>query len=261
MTPGQSAAWRTSPPSDGARRGSAGWSPRGAAVQSPGFNLIELPGDAVGSLPKRPLARNGVEFGTQTSGTGDRWFTTPAPIVDGLYFPGYSIADAAPDLGESAITETAGLGGFAIAADEFRGESGGDRGAQSRRYRDCASPRGRRPDRCRHHAGTTRVLHQGRDGTRLDRAERNAVKKWHGCPASLPRGAVTTPHQCRAASLRRVRGTAVTGSERALSPMQDLRGGARWSTFFLLPLSQPYPGVAAVLSMNSIPADFKAAFN
>ncbi len=57
MTPGQSAAWRTSPPSDGARRGSAGWSPRGAAVQSPGFNLIELPGDAVGSLPKssKPL--------------------------------------------------------------------------------------------------------------------------------------------------------------------------------------------------------------
>ena len=39
-----------------------------------------------------------------------------APIVDGLYFPGYSIADAAPDLGDSAITETAGLGGFAMAA-------------------------------------------------------------------------------------------------------------------------------------------------
>jgi len=67
-------------------------------------------------LPKQPLARNGVEFGIQTSGTGDRWFTAPAPIVDGLYFPGYSIADAAPDLGDSAITETAGLGGFAMAA-------------------------------------------------------------------------------------------------------------------------------------------------
>ena len=67
-------------------------------------------------MPKQPLARNGVEFGIQTSTTGDRWFTTPAPIVDGLYFPGYSIADAAPDLGDSAITETAGLGGFAMAA-------------------------------------------------------------------------------------------------------------------------------------------------
>jgi hypothetical protein len=50
------------------------------------------------------------------SGTNDRWFTSPAPIVDGLYFPGFSIADAAPDLGDSAITETAGLGGFAMAA-------------------------------------------------------------------------------------------------------------------------------------------------
>ena len=62
------------------------------------------------------MARNGVEFGIQVSGTGDRWFTAPAPVVDGLYFPGYSIDDAAPDLGDSAITETAGLGGFAMAA-------------------------------------------------------------------------------------------------------------------------------------------------
>ena len=62
------------------------------------------------------MARNGVTFGIQVSGTGDRWFSSPAPVVNGLYFPGYSIADAAPDLGDSAITETAGLGGFAMAA-------------------------------------------------------------------------------------------------------------------------------------------------
>ncbi|HYM30997.1 MAG TPA: DUF1116 domain-containing protein [Candidatus Cybelea sp.] len=62
------------------------------------------------------MARNGVDFGIQLSGTGNRWFTAPAPVVDGLYFAGYSIADAAPDLGDSAITETAGLGGFAMAA-------------------------------------------------------------------------------------------------------------------------------------------------
>jgi len=62
------------------------------------------------------MARNGVEFGIQLSATGARWFTAPAPVVDGLYFPGYSMADAAPDLGDSAITETAGLGGFAMAA-------------------------------------------------------------------------------------------------------------------------------------------------
>ena len=62
------------------------------------------------------MARNGVKFGIRVSGLSDQWFTTPAPVVDGLYFPGYSIDDAAADLGDSAITETAGLGGFAMAA-------------------------------------------------------------------------------------------------------------------------------------------------
>lgn len=60
------------------------------------------------------MARNGVEFGIRVSGTGARWFTAPAPIVDGLFFPGYSQAEAAPDLGDSAITETCGIGGFAM---------------------------------------------------------------------------------------------------------------------------------------------------
>jgi hypothetical protein len=69
-----------------------------------------------GSSMVTAMARNGVEFGIRVAGTGDRWFTAPAPVVDGLYFPGYTIADAAPDLGDSAITETAGLGGFAMAA-------------------------------------------------------------------------------------------------------------------------------------------------
>jgi hypothetical protein len=69
-----------------------------------------------GSSMVTAMARNGVDFGVQLSGTNDWWFTSPSPIVDGLYFPGYSIADAAPDLGDSAITETAGLGGFAMAA-------------------------------------------------------------------------------------------------------------------------------------------------
>lgn len=62
------------------------------------------------------MARNGVEFGIRTSGTGDTWFTAPAPAVQGLFFPGYGAQDAAPDLGDSAIMETAGLGGFAMAA-------------------------------------------------------------------------------------------------------------------------------------------------
>jgi hypothetical protein len=62
------------------------------------------------------LARNGTDFGIRVSGTGDAWFTAPAPEVKGLYFPGYGPADANPDLGDSAITETAGLGAFALAA-------------------------------------------------------------------------------------------------------------------------------------------------
>ncbi len=62
------------------------------------------------------MARNGVDFGIRVSGTGHAWFTAPAPMVDGLFFPGYSQADAAPDLGDSAITETAGIGGFAMGA-------------------------------------------------------------------------------------------------------------------------------------------------
>ena len=76
--------------------------------------------DAAAGVPHSSMvtamARNGVEFGIRLSGTGDRWFTTPAPFVDGLYFPGYSMADAARDIGDSAITETAGVGGFAMAA-------------------------------------------------------------------------------------------------------------------------------------------------
>lgn len=69
-----------------------------------------------GSSMVTAMARNGVEFGIRVSGTGHQWFTAPAPVVDGLFFPGYTTADAAPDLGDSAITETAGVGGFAMAA-------------------------------------------------------------------------------------------------------------------------------------------------
>jgi len=69
-----------------------------------------------GSTLVTAMARNGVEFGIRVSGMGDRWFTAPAPFVEGLYFAGYSAQDANPDLGDSAITETFGIGGFAMAA-------------------------------------------------------------------------------------------------------------------------------------------------
>jgi hypothetical protein len=62
------------------------------------------------------MARNGTDFGIRVSGLGDRWLTAPASVPNGLYFPGYSSADANPDIGDSTITETAGIGGFAMAA-------------------------------------------------------------------------------------------------------------------------------------------------
>jgi hypothetical protein len=61
------------------------------------------------------MARNGVRFGIRMSGTGDEWFEADALPVEGLYFPSYGPDDAAKDLGDSAITETAGIGGFAMA--------------------------------------------------------------------------------------------------------------------------------------------------
>src|SRR5215216_7480838 len=62
------------------------------------------------------MARNGTEFGVRLSGTGDSWFTGPSGMIDGLYLPGYGAEDANPDIGDSTITETIGIGGFAMAA-------------------------------------------------------------------------------------------------------------------------------------------------
>lgn len=78
--------------------------------------MLDAAAGIKGSSMVSVMCRNGVEFGIRLSGTGGKWFTAPAPVVEGLYFPGYSKADAAGDLGDSAITETAGLGGFAMAA-------------------------------------------------------------------------------------------------------------------------------------------------
>jgi hypothetical protein len=62
------------------------------------------------------MARNGVEIGIKVSGLGNRWFIAPAAEVKGLYFPGFSVVDANKDIGDSAIMETGGVGGFAMAA-------------------------------------------------------------------------------------------------------------------------------------------------
>jgi hypothetical protein len=62
------------------------------------------------------MARNGTEFGVRVSGLGEQWYTGPAQKVRGLYFSGFSEADANPDIGDSTISETVGIGGFAMAA-------------------------------------------------------------------------------------------------------------------------------------------------
>ena len=72
--------------------------------------------DIPGSTMVVAMARNGTDFGIQVSGTGDEWFTAPAPVVDGLFLSGFGPEDANPDIGDSTITETSGIGGFAMAA-------------------------------------------------------------------------------------------------------------------------------------------------
>ncbi|AWX13495.1 hypothetical protein CEP48_04295 [Mergibacter septicus] len=69
-----------------------------------------------GSTIVTAIARNGVEVGIRISGLKGRWFTAPAPMIEGLYFPGYTEKDANPDLGDSAIMEVGGFGGCAMIA-------------------------------------------------------------------------------------------------------------------------------------------------
>jgi len=69
-----------------------------------------------GSTVVTAMCRNGTDFGIRVSGLGDRWLTAPVEMPEGLYFAGYSEKDANPDMGDSAIVETVGLGGFAMAA-------------------------------------------------------------------------------------------------------------------------------------------------
>jgi hypothetical protein len=72
--------------------------------------------DLPGSTMVVAMARNGTDFGIQVSGTGSQWFTAPALVPEGLFLAGFGPDDANRDIGDSAITETAGLGGFAMAA-------------------------------------------------------------------------------------------------------------------------------------------------
>jgi hypothetical protein len=98
--------------------------------------------DVPGSTMVVAMSRNGTDFGIQVSGTGDEWFTGPAQVADGLYLGDYGRDDANPDIGDSAITETAGLGGFAMATApaivRFVGGSVPDALATTRRMQEIA---------------------------------------------------------------------------------------------------------------------------
>ena len=69
-----------------------------------------------GSTLVTVMARNGTDFGIRVGALGERWFVAPVEMPVGLYFPGFDAADANPDMGDSAIVETVGLGGGAMAA-------------------------------------------------------------------------------------------------------------------------------------------------
>jgi hypothetical protein len=81
-----------------------------------GKSILDPARGVAGSSIVTAMSRNGTDFGICVAGLGDAWFTAPVEMPQGLYFPGYSAADANPDIGDSAILETVGLGAFAMAA-------------------------------------------------------------------------------------------------------------------------------------------------
>jgi Protein of unknown function (DUF1116) len=89
------------------------------AMLNPVMAACKATMDAAHGIPHSTLvtamARNGTDFGIRVSGLGDRWFVGPSEVPRGLYFPGFTAEDANPDMGDSAITETAGIGAFAMA--------------------------------------------------------------------------------------------------------------------------------------------------
>ncbi len=110
-------------------------------VVMPACKLMTRAANGVpGSTVVTTMARNGTDFGIQVSGLGERWFTGPAQLADGLYLGNFGPDDANPDIGDSAITETAGIGGFAMATApaivRFVGGSVPDALATTRRMYD-----------------------------------------------------------------------------------------------------------------------------
>lgn len=111
---------KASPESDRAAKILEAIGANALSVLNPVMAACKVMADAAhgieGSTIVTTMARNGTDFGIRVSGLGDRWFTAPADIPRGLYFPGYGDEDANADIGDSTITETAGIGGFAMAS-------------------------------------------------------------------------------------------------------------------------------------------------
>ena len=85
-------------------------------IMATGKAIMDPVRDIDGSTVVTAMSRNGTDFGIRVSGMGNTWFTAPVEMPEGLYFPSFSEADANPDMGDSTIVETIGLGGFAMAA-------------------------------------------------------------------------------------------------------------------------------------------------
>ncbi len=85
-------------------------------VMPTGKLMGDAAADIAGSSVVTAMCRNGTDFGIRVSGTGDEWFTGPANYPQGLFLPGFGPGDANPDIGDSAITETMGIGGMVMAA-------------------------------------------------------------------------------------------------------------------------------------------------
>lgn len=96
--------------------------------------------DAISGMPYCSIvtcmARNGIETGIRVAATGDQWFTGPAATIEGVYFPGYGPEDAEADIGDSAITETMGLGAFAMGASIPMARALGGTAADAVRYQE-----------------------------------------------------------------------------------------------------------------------------
>ena len=203
-----------------------------------------------GSTMVVAMARNGTDFGIQVAGTGDEWFTGPAQLADGLYLGDYGPDDANPDIGDSAITETAGIGGFAMATApaivRFVGGSVPDALATTRRMHEITLGENPRwsvpvlefqgtPDRHRRHQGLPDrhpAPDQHRHGRQGRRRRPGRRRPGHPARRDLPEGAragwPSWPSRESAGTDERHRRSAETlvSSERRLAPATGQRDAA-----------------------------------